>query len=62
MVLVWTGISYIPGDSVPEGIPRRVLSPTPWARGALDHWTIIMVRSYRKCIWESSQLDLMYGR
>ncbi|BFI31878.1 boron transporter [Marchantia polymorpha subsp. ruderalis] len=42
MVLVWTGISYIPGDSVPEGIPRRVLSPTPWARGALDHWTIIM--------------------
>ncbi|KAL3682091.1 hypothetical protein R1sor_000113 [Riccia sorocarpa] len=41
MVVVWTGISYIPGDSVPEGIPRRVLSPAIWTRSSVQHWTII---------------------
>ncbi|KAL2610878.1 hypothetical protein R1flu_022570 [Riccia fluitans] len=42
MIVLWTGISYIPGDSVPDGIPRRVLSPAPWASAALEHWTIIL--------------------
>ncbi|KQJ86275.1 boron transporter 1 [Brachypodium distachyon] len=41
MVLVWTGISYIPYDSVPKGIPRRLFSPNPWSPGAYDNWTVI---------------------
>uniref|UniRef100_A0ACD5Y9B9 Uncharacterized protein n=1 Tax=Avena sativa TaxID=4498 RepID=A0ACD5Y9B9_AVESA len=41
MVLVWTGVSYIPHDSVPEGIPRRLFSPNPWSPGAYDNWTVI---------------------
>ncbi|KAM3254765.1 hypothetical protein ACQJBY_048317 [Aegilops geniculata] len=41
MVLVWTGVSYIPHDSVPKGIPRRLFSPNPWSPGAYDNWTVI---------------------
>ncbi|KAL0420165.1 UNVERIFIED_CONTAM: putative boron transporter 2 [Sesamum radiatum] len=41
MVLVWTGVSYIPSKSVPEGIPRRLLSPNPWSPGAYENWTVI---------------------
>ncbi|KAM1718391.1 hypothetical protein ACFX11_026106 [Malus domestica] len=41
MVLVWTGVSYIPTSSVPHGIPRRLLSPNPWSPGAYDNWTVI---------------------
>jgi hypothetical protein len=43
MVLVWTGVSYIPHDSVPKGIPRRLFSPNPWSPGAYDNWTVIKV-------------------
>ncbi|CAL4898616.1 unnamed protein product [Urochloa decumbens] len=41
MVLVWTGVSYIPYGSVPKGIPRRLFSPNPWSPGAYDNWTVI---------------------
>jgi hypothetical protein len=41
MVLVWTGVSYIPTGHVPDGIPRRLFSPNPWSPGAYDNWTVI---------------------
>ncbi|XP_057863440.1 probable boron transporter 2 [Cryptomeria japonica] len=41
MVIVWTGISYIPSAHVPNGIPRRLFSPNPWSAGAYDNWTVI---------------------
>ncbi|KAK1278711.1 putative boron transporter 2 [Acorus gramineus] len=41
MVLVWTGVSYIPSGSVPSGIPRRLYSPNPWSPGAYENWTVI---------------------
>ncbi|XP_074267586.1 boron transporter 1 [Silene latifolia] len=41
MVLVWTGASYIPSQSVPHGIPRRLFSPNPWSPGAYDNWTVV---------------------
>ncbi|CAH9079022.1 unnamed protein product [Cuscuta europaea] len=41
MVLVWTGVSYIPSQSVPKGIPRRLSSPNPWSPGAYENWTVI---------------------
>ncbi|XP_015968859.1 boron transporter 1 [Arachis duranensis] len=41
MVLVWTGVSYIPSSSVPSGIPRRLFSPNPWSPGAYENWTVI---------------------
>lgn len=41
MVLVWTGVSYIPSGSVPQGIPRRLFSPNPWSPGAYENWTVI---------------------
>ncbi|PKA63009.1 putative boron transporter 2 [Apostasia shenzhenica] len=41
MVLVWTGVSYIPAGSVPNGIPRRLFSPNPWSPGAYENWTVI---------------------
>ncbi|XP_024976555.1 probable boron transporter 2 [Cynara cardunculus var. scolymus] len=40
MVVVWTGVSYIPTKSVPEGIPRRLFSPNPWSPGAYSNWTV----------------------
>ncbi|KAL8215898.1 hypothetical protein R6Q57_022735 [Mikania cordata] len=40
MVLVWTGVSYIPTKNVPEGIPRRLFSPNPWSAGPYSNWTI----------------------
>ncbi|KAL8544818.1 hypothetical protein ACS0TY_005144 [Phlomoides rotata] len=41
MVVVWTAVSYIPSRSVPEGIPRRLMSPNPWTPGAYENWTVI---------------------
>ncbi|KAK9198039.1 hypothetical protein WN944_013222 [Citrus x changshan-huyou] len=41
MVLVWTAVSYIPVNSVPRGIPRRLFSPNPWSPGAYSNWTIV---------------------
>ncbi|CAL9219853.1 unnamed protein product [Arabidopsis halleri] len=41
MVVVWTCISYIPWKSVPQGIPRRLVSPNPWSPGAYENWTVI---------------------
>ncbi|KAL3347892.1 hypothetical protein AABB24_021499 [Solanum stoloniferum] len=41
MVLIWTAVSYIPGKSVPTGIPRRLFSPNPWSPGAYENWTVI---------------------
>ncbi|MBA0592543.1 hypothetical protein Gorai_009523 [Gossypium raimondii] len=39
MVLIWTGVSYIPAGDVPKGIPRRLFSPNPWSPGAYENWT-----------------------
>ncbi|KAK4751086.1 hypothetical protein SAY87_004568 [Trapa incisa] len=41
MVLVWTGVSYIPSHTVPDGIPRRLFSPDPWSPGAYGNWTVV---------------------
>ncbi|XP_019422105.1 PREDICTED: boron transporter 1-like [Lupinus angustifolius] len=41
MVLVWTGVSYMPSKNVPHGIPRRLFSPNPWSPGAYENWTVI---------------------
>ncbi|XP_072976756.1 probable boron transporter 2 [Typha angustifolia] len=41
MIVVWTGISYIPSGSIPTGIPRRLFSPNPWSPGAYENWTVI---------------------
>ncbi|KAI3931323.1 hypothetical protein MKX01_040240 [Papaver californicum] len=41
MLLIWTGASYIPVDSVPRGIPRRLFSPNPWSPGAYTNWTVL---------------------
>ncbi|XP_075503369.1 putative boron transporter 2 [Primulina tabacum] len=41
MVLVWTGVSYIPVNDVPRGIPRRLVSPNPWSAGAYSNWTVM---------------------
>lgn len=48
MVLVWTAISYIPGNNVPRGIPRRLFSPNPWSSGAYSNWTVIKVNPSTK--------------
>ncbi|CAA2973108.1 probable boron transporter 2 [Olea europaea subsp. europaea] len=41
MVLVWTAVSYIPANDVPQGIPRRLYSPNPWSTGAYSNWTVV---------------------
>ncbi|KAF3437017.1 hypothetical protein FNV43_RR19770 [Rhamnella rubrinervis] len=41
MVVVWTGVSYIPYNEVPRGIPRRLYSPNPWSPGAYSSWTVV---------------------
>ncbi|KAE8124240.1 hypothetical protein FH972_019142 [Carpinus fangiana] len=41
MVLVWTGVSYMPVNDVPRGVPRRLFSPNPWSPGAYSNWTVI---------------------
>lgn len=45
MVLVWTGISYTPPGSIPNGIPRRLFSPNPWSPRAYENWTVIKART-----------------
>ncbi|KAJ0578256.1 putative bicarbonate transporter [Helianthus annuus] len=41
MVVVLTGVSDIPTNSVPEGMPRRPFSPNPWSPGAYTNWTVV---------------------
>ncbi|EPS73817.1 hypothetical protein M569_00936 [Genlisea aurea] len=41
LVVVWTAISYIPSQTVPKGIPRRLLSPNPWSHGAFQNWSVV---------------------
>ncbi|KAF8390433.1 hypothetical protein HHK36_024959 [Tetracentron sinense] len=41
MVLVWTAVSYLPVNTVPRGIPRRLFSPNPWSPGGYSNWTVI---------------------
>lgn len=43
MVVVWTGVSYMPVNDVPKGIPRRLFSPNPWSPGAYTNWTVAKV-------------------
>ncbi|KAH9776195.1 Boron transporter 1 [Citrus sinensis] len=57
MVLVWTAVSYIPVNSVPRGIPRRLFSPNPWSPGAYSNWTIVKVNPARK---DSTVYELMF--
>ncbi|KAI3765839.1 hypothetical protein L2E82_15885 [Cichorium intybus] len=40
MVVIWTGVSYMPVNDVPKGIPRRLFSPNPWSPGAYTNWTV----------------------
>ncbi|KAJ0561703.1 putative bicarbonate transporter [Helianthus annuus] len=40
MVVVLTGVSDIPTDSVPEGIHRRPFSPNPWSPSAYTNWIV----------------------
>nr|XP_043617285.1 probable boron transporter 2 [Erigeron canadensis] len=40
MVVIWTGVSYIPVNDIPKGIPRRLFSPNPWSPGAYSNWTV----------------------
>lgn len=54
MVLVWTGVSYIPVNEVPQGIPRRLFSPNPWSPGAYSNWTVIKVVQLIFLSWISS--------
>ncbi|KAJ0800404.1 putative bicarbonate transporter [Helianthus annuus] len=46
MVVVWTGVSDIPTDSVPEGIHRRPFSPNPWSPSAYTNWIVAKVIFY----------------
>lgn len=43
LVIVWSGVSYAPAGSVPEGIPRRLTSPNSWSPLATTHWDVIRV-------------------
>ncbi|MCO5612548.1 hypothetical protein L7F22_066816 [Adiantum nelumboides] len=41
LALIWTAISYAPSAHVPEGIPRRLSTLSPWAEGASDSWLVV---------------------
>ncbi|GLJ26939.1 hypothetical protein SUGI_0527380 [Cryptomeria japonica] len=41
MLLFWTGISYIPAEAYPEGVPKRLFSPVAWHDTATQNWTVI---------------------
>ena len=40
MVVVWTGVSYIP-DGFPKNIPRRVVAPDLWDENNNGNWSIL---------------------
>ncbi|MFS7914217.1 putative bicarbonate transporter [Helianthus anomalus] len=40
MVVFWTGVSDLPTNSVPEGVPRRPFSPNPWSPSAYTNWIV----------------------
>ncbi|KFK23498.1 hypothetical protein AALP_AAs41097U000100, partial [Arabis alpina] len=67
MVLVWTGVSYIPTGDVPKGIPRRLFSPNPWSPGAYENWTVVkllrnrLVATARRSIKQNASLGQLYG-
>ncbi|RYR44525.1 hypothetical protein Ahy_A08g040848 isoform B [Arachis hypogaea] len=41
MVVLWTALSYVVPGKVPEGVPRRLVSPLPWESASLYHWTVV---------------------
>ena len=43
LVVVWTGLSYAVPTGVPEGVPRRLVSPMPWQSESMYHWTVVKV-------------------
>lgn len=43
MVVLWTAVSYIMPDDVPNGVPRRLFCPLPWEPASLYHWTVVKV-------------------
>lgn len=59
MVLVWTGVSYMPYGSVPRGIPRRLFSPNPWSPGAYDNWTVVKACNEHLLFSNSSIKDII---
>jgi len=57
MVVLWTALSYVVPGKVPDGVPRRLISPLPWEPESLHHWTVVKVPlhieynfSHPKCI------------
>ncbi|XP_027901927.1 probable boron transporter 7 isoform X1 [Vigna unguiculata] len=41
MVVLWTALSYAVPKKVPDGVPRRLVSPLPWEPKSLYHWTVV---------------------
>ncbi|KEH35928.1 boron transporter-like protein [Medicago truncatula] len=41
MVVLWTAVSYIMPDDIPNGVPRRLFCPLPWEPASLYHWTVV---------------------
>lgn len=41
MVVLWTALSYTVPGKVPDGVPRRLISPLPWDAASLYHWTVV---------------------
>ncbi|CAA6668913.1 unnamed protein product [Spirodela intermedia] len=61
MVLIWTGVSYIPAGNIPNGIPRRLFSPNPWSPGAYENWTVIKCRSLHPwCFHPATMIAVLY--
>ncbi|KAH7414998.1 hypothetical protein KP509_14G022700 [Ceratopteris richardii] len=41
LVLIWSAISFAPSPHVPEGIPRRLSSLSPWDKDATKSWRVV---------------------
>lgn len=41
MVVVWTALSYMLPDRLPNSVPRRLFCPLPWEPASLYHWTVV---------------------
>jgi len=50
MVVLWTALSYAVPKKVPDGVPRRLVSPLPWEPKSLYHWTVVKVGTLIRCV------------
>ncbi|XP_054797165.1 probable boron transporter 7 isoform X2 [Prosopis cineraria] len=41
MVVLWTLLSYVVPNKLPDGVPRRLYCPFPWESVSLYHWTVV---------------------